>query len=374
MSCDCNSPFYNGVNACGPEIPYPQVSHESVPSLIDNLVAALYGGFYNPQTQTGFITKSVVNGRIVWNIPCDPNNTAEVEDVPREQGEGLLCYMIRVFNQAVFLNATQTLTNKTLTSPVINNPTGITPQDVGADPEGSAADAEQNAKDYADSLAPNYDPAGSASIAEQNAKDYADSLAPNYDPTGSAAAAEQNAKDYADSLADNYDPAGSAADAEAFSIQRANHTGTQSSGTITGVTDGSNASAGYVGEFVSSQQTTGQTLGNGSSINVTSITLSAGDWDVQGNFLFAYTTTNSVTYTIQGGINSVSATIGGQDSYCEISHHAASAAALTQSIPTFTQRYSITTPTTLYLVAKVGAGSGLSSATAKGTIRARRVR
>ena len=85
MSCDSNS------NVCRQDIPYPQISSESVPSLISNLVYALYGT----------ISKSVVDGRIVWDIPCDPNNTAEIDDIPREEGEGLLCYLIRVFNDTV---------------------------------------------------------------------------------------------------------------------------------------------------------------------------------------------------------------------------------------------------------------------------------
>jgi hypothetical protein len=56
--------------------------------LIDNLVYALYGT----------ITKSVINRRVVWNIPCDPSNTAIVSPAfPRLAGEGLLCYIIRVF-------------------------------------------------------------------------------------------------------------------------------------------------------------------------------------------------------------------------------------------------------------------------------------
>jgi len=77
---------------CCPDTPYPQVSHESVPSLIDNLVYALYGS----------ITKTVRNGRVVWNIPCDPSsNPAEVHDIPREEGEGLLCYIIRCFNNTL---------------------------------------------------------------------------------------------------------------------------------------------------------------------------------------------------------------------------------------------------------------------------------
>lgn len=80
--------------------------------------------------------------------------------------------------------------------------------------DGVALTAENNAKAYADSLAPNYDAAGSATTAENNAKAYADSLAPNYDAAGSATTAENNAKAYADSLAPNYDAAGAAATAE----------------------------------------------------------------------------------------------------------------------------------------------------------------
>ncbi len=63
-------------------------------------------------------------------------------------------------------------------------------------------DTEQNAKDYADSLADNYDAAGAADAAEQNAKDYADGLADNYDAAGAANAAEQNANTYTDGKVD----------------------------------------------------------------------------------------------------------------------------------------------------------------------------
>ena len=130
MSCGCNNSSYGSnpySSACCPDIPYPSLSHESVPSLIDNLVEVLYGGFYNPTTQTGYITKSVQNGRVVWNIPCDPNNTSEIQQIPRNPGEGLLCYLIRVFNSIasiennlVTLTGTQTLTNKTLAGAVFS--------------------------------------------------------------------------------------------------------------------------------------------------------------------------------------------------------------------------------------------------------------
>jgi hypothetical protein len=96
---------------------------------MDNLVTALYGAFYDPTTKTGYITKSIsANGTITWNIPCDPNNTTSIAGIPRNSGEGLLCYLLRVnqqFNPASFitLDAVQTLTHKTLTAPVINSGT-----------------------------------------------------------------------------------------------------------------------------------------------------------------------------------------------------------------------------------------------------------
>ncbi len=72
---------------CNADTPYPSVSHKSVPSLIDNLVIALYGA----------ITKDVSSGKVVWNIPCDPSNSVSVLGIPRNTGEGLMCYFIRVF-------------------------------------------------------------------------------------------------------------------------------------------------------------------------------------------------------------------------------------------------------------------------------------
>jgi len=127
MSCGCGStPYadygYNGL--CRQDLPYPQVSHESVPSLIDNLVTALYGGFYDPaaNTNSGGIIKNVVNGRVVWKVPCDPSNvTYQFPKVPPNPGEGVLCYILRIFGQYVVNEVTNTNTinlyNKTLVAP-----------------------------------------------------------------------------------------------------------------------------------------------------------------------------------------------------------------------------------------------------------------
>jgi len=118
MSCCNNDNAYS--NVCRQDIPYPQVSHESVPSLIDNLVYALYGT----------ITKSVVNGRVTWNIPCDPSaDPATIDGFPRLPGEGLLCYIIRYFDtlapallDVVTISGNQTITGqKTFTLPVLGD-------------------------------------------------------------------------------------------------------------------------------------------------------------------------------------------------------------------------------------------------------------
>jgi hypothetical protein len=118
MSCGCGSDYgssdgYNGV--CDTDSPYPIISHESVPSLIDNLVFALYGT----------IEKNVSSGKIVWTIPCDPNNTASVSGVTRNAGEGLMCYILRVFqsfplSNFIDLNTPQTISNKTLSNTIFS--------------------------------------------------------------------------------------------------------------------------------------------------------------------------------------------------------------------------------------------------------------
>ena len=87
MSCGCNTNDGYG-HTCRLDIPYPQISAESVPSLISNLTYALYGT----------ITKSVVNGQIIWTTQCDPSSTATINGFPRNDGEGLLCYLLRFFN------------------------------------------------------------------------------------------------------------------------------------------------------------------------------------------------------------------------------------------------------------------------------------
>lgn len=117
MSCGCYGGDAEYNNLCNADTPYPQISSESVPSLINNLTLALYGSY----------TKSVdqATGRIVWDVPCTPT-TSPIGGLAPLDGEGMLCYVARALNTLfptgdafVTLTGTQTLFNKTLESPSI---------------------------------------------------------------------------------------------------------------------------------------------------------------------------------------------------------------------------------------------------------------
>lgn len=143
---------------------------------------------------------------------------------------------------------------------------------------------------------------------------------------------------------------------------------------IVGTTTNDNAAAGYVGEFISSEVAPNTvTLSNSVIANVTSISLTAGDWDLFG--CVSFTATGAVVETtIIGGISNVSANVDGN--FC--------GGALYQLVTSFTtggnqllgglnRRISINTTTTIYLIADA-AFSGGTSLKAGGFIGARRVR
>lgn len=74
----------NESGVCRQDLPYPIVSAESTASILNNLVYALYGE----------VQRTVIGGKIVWTT-CDPNLSATVFNIPRLEGEGLMCYFIR---------------------------------------------------------------------------------------------------------------------------------------------------------------------------------------------------------------------------------------------------------------------------------------
>lgn len=140
---------------------------------------------------------------------------------------------------------------------------------------------------------------------------------------------------------------------------------------IAGTTTNDSAAAGYIGEFVSSLVAVGSpvSLTNNTTANVASISLTAGDWDVEGNINFS-----GSTATITGGIGAIStASVTTPSDGSEV-YDATATTLLTEtsSITMPRKRISIAATTTVYLVARKSFSAG--TVVAFGSINARRVR
>jgi hypothetical protein len=147
-----------------------------------------------------------------------------------------------------------------------------------------------------------------------------------------------------------------------------------------GTVDASDAVAGYIGELITATKAVGATvsLTSTTAANINSITLTPGDWDVEVVTDFAPAATTSVTQLVSS-ISVTSATVTGQaggsgvgTDPTVITSQAASVPASTvvQVVPPV--RISVSANTVVYQVAQ-GTFS-ISTMTAFGTIRARRVR
>lgn len=73
MSC-CNTHTHS--DHCDPE-------NEPLSSALDNFITSFYGS----------LTKSCVNGAVVWTLPCNLDSGSAA--FPRNSGEGLACYFTR---------------------------------------------------------------------------------------------------------------------------------------------------------------------------------------------------------------------------------------------------------------------------------------
>lgn len=140
---------------------------------------------------------------------------------------------------------------------------------------------------------------------------------------------------------------------------------------ILGATDGSNPFSGNVGEYIESfiDSDHGVSLTDDTEADVTSVNLTAGDWDIEGNVNL-----KEAAATVTGRIASLStgsATIplGGKEGYLGT---ATTTSNQTNTITLPRMRLSVGGPTTAYLVAKVTFSAGTISAF--GGISARRVR
>jgi len=141
-----------------------------------------------------------------------------------------------------------------------------------------------------------------------------------------------------------------------------------------GATDGSEATAGQVGEFKSVSVSAGAPVAMGSyaAVNVTSLTLDAGDWDVWGNVVFSPDVTTAIA-AITGWISTTPATLPGAleaEGYTTI--RASFLTGQHQALSVGRVRFLTTGPTLVYLSAL--AGFATSSMVAYGALYARRMR
>lgn len=141
---------------------------------------------------------------------------------------------------------------------------------------------------------------------------------------------------------------------------------------IKGTTTNDNAAAGDVGEYLSSVATAVSMTAN-VGLNITSITLTPGDWEVRG-LLQTNPAASTTTTLIAAGISSTAntfATLGAGFSNIETSNSSKSAGVGENLIAPAT-RFSVSSSTPVYLVGNVQFAT--STLTASGSITARRMR
>ncbi len=139
---------------------------------------------------------------------------------------------------------------------------------------------------------------------------------------------------------------------------------------IVGVTNASNAAAGSVGEIISSviANASSVTMTSNSSTNLTTISLTAGDWDVWGNINFK--TVGSSPTQLSVWISTTSATLPDTSLYNALS--LSSGISVNTGIQAPYVRINVSTTTTVYLSGLLTNSSGNGSA--NGGIYARRAR
>lgn len=140
---------------------------------------------------------------------------------------------------------------------------------------------------------------------------------------------------------------------------------------IKGTTTNDNATALDIGEYIESLIAVGSAaaLTTNTTLNVTSISLTAGDWDVSGNVNF--TDGTATVAARSGGITTTSATIPTDGSEVYLGANVVGSTELNSVTPSI-KRVSIAGTTTVYLVARATFTVGTVSAFGK--ISARRVR
>jgi hypothetical protein len=127
---------------------------------------------------------------------------------------------------------------------------------------------------------------------------------------------------------------------------------------IIGTISGGNAAAGSVGEVISSQVTTNTSFAPATGVagNLCTLSLTAGDWEVYGNVFWAAGVGSGAWTATNAGFNTTSATTPGNYLLGQTAQAAAAAQNVGYAVPT--QRVSISSTTTVYMVGLVTYSSG----------------
>lgn len=153
---------------------------------------------------------------------------------------------------------------------------------------------------------------------------------------------------------------------------------------VQGTNTNDNAAAGDIGEFISSNIASGSAvaLTTGTQTNITSISVTAGDWDVEGLVGYSSAATTSIT-VVSSSISNVSATVptgpnntapmgGGGMNFLRMAAFVPGTTSNAFQLPTGAVRVSLSGTTTIYLVAF--SNFTVSTLSAYGYIGARRAR
>jgi len=145
-------------------------------------------------------------------------------------------------------------------------------------------------------------------------------------------------------------------------------------GQLPGTATNDTANSGNVGELVSGSGS-GVSLTSSTTVNITSISLTAGDWDIQGQVTFRATTTTTNVVLLLASVSNVSGTAdssAGRQGILDFGAGFAVNDLHDNSVNTMVSRFSLSVTTTIYLVATQIFTTG--TMTGSGFIRARRAR
>jgi hypothetical protein len=137
-----------------------------------------------------------------------------------------------------------------------------------------------------------------------------------------------------------------------------------------GVTDGSDALPGQIGEYVMANRTINLAVLNNVATDITTITLTAGDWDVQGAVYFLGSS-SSGSDDLRAWVNTVSATQPSGDNG-GLAIVSTSSGGLVNMLAIPPIRASGATGATIFLSCNANFGSGTMNV--QGYVRARRMR